>query len=210
MDSLRFDALVRSLARPDHRRAALRQLAGALLAGGLVSAGSDVVFAACAPPGGKCHQNTDCCSQACKKRKHKCKNCPTGQKFCAVTNACIAADQCCGACPSGQTCCAPPGICVDTRTDKNHCGGCNNHMCSTADFCLNGQCAQSCGAALGCIQGCGCFSRVGASGKACGFNSFLNCNTPPTTCTKDADCGFGDACFDACPGLGGVCLKPCQ
>jgi len=210
MDSQRFDALVRLVADARSRRTLLSRLAGAVFGGGLVVTSSKAALAACVPPGGRCHLNTDCCSQACKKRRHKCKGCPTTQKFCAATGTCIDATQCCGTCPAGQSCCSPPGECFDTRNDAAHCGGCVNHQCPASDFCLNGHCAQPCSAALGCNTGCGCFDRVGATGKACGFNNFLNCASPPTTCTNDADCGFGDGCFAACPGISGVCLTPCQ
>ena len=49
----------------------------------------------------------------------------------------VSAGACAPACASGQTNCG--GVCVNTQTDTDHCGACNN-ACKGKMICVAGNC----------------------------------------------------------------------
>ena len=72
MNSRRLDALSRLLARSDSRRSALRSLASAGIAAGLIWLGRAEDAAACRKNGKKCKKSKQCCSKKCKGKKCRC------------------------------------------------------------------------------------------------------------------------------------------
>jgi hypothetical protein len=92
-----------------------------------------------------------------------------------------------GACPEpGQTDCG--GICVDTNTDRNHCGSCDN-ACDPTDVCDGqGSCTAQC---QGALTNCGGFC---ADLQA----DALNCGSCGFQCASDEVCNAGECEDSAC------------
>jgi hypothetical protein len=165
MDGSRFDGLTRKLANGMSRRQTLQGLTGGTLAGLLAHLGLEEAMAACVKLGQK----------GCKGPKNKkcCKGatCKGGSK--SNTGKCV--------CKGGLTKCGAK--CVNTQTNEEHCGGCNNTPCGDAT----------------CEQGsCECPENLTWCGPAC-----------VDTETDNAHCG---GCDQPCGGTGtcdqGTCVSP--
>jgi hypothetical protein len=193
VESDRFDALVRTLARPASRRsfAALAAVAFAPLAAAAKSSGGPEP-AACLAVGKRCSQPTSPGAahvKARRKGKHHppaCTKCcsrfgaagPDGKARCTCKGEGVSCDndsQCCAGqcrnnactgCP-GNTVFCPDG-CADLQTNNQHCGSCDV-ACASGQRCVNGACGcdqQSC--PTGCCDGTSC--NRGTSEQACGTN----------------------------------------
>ncbi|MFN8591166.1 MAG: hypothetical protein U0031_06840 [Thermomicrobiales bacterium] len=135
----------------------------------------------------------------------RCK-CPSEMRECK--DGCIGKDECCPGdppCPEDpKGCCHAPGLdvctidgccreldglkacnnfCVDTNTNRNHCGGCDNE-CRPEEVCVAGECTPNNQCPTGTKP---CPGRLGGSFCAPGGNA----------CCGDASCGGTDVCCDA-------------
>jgi hypothetical protein len=106
-------------------------------------------------------------------------------------------------CPTGQQVCS--GVCVDTRTDANNCGGCNN-QCGASSQCVNSTCTTPCTPVQETCDGIDndcdtsvdenltrdCNNPCGTGTQTCSDGAWGTCNAPtPTaeTCDNlDNDC----------------------
>jgi hypothetical protein len=208
MDGESFDSLIRSWGT-DTRRNILKGVAAALIAPLLGSAAGSAQ-AACKAPGGRCRQSDECCSGRCNRRTGKCRNCPSGQKFCRADSACIAETACCPQrCPNGLTCCTNVGECVDVRNDVNFCGGCT-FRCQGADVCANGDCAAPCTGNGNCASDSACAARVDAAHdgqRVCAELGVFTCDNVQT-CANDNACGFRRICVSGLCAGKDVCADP--
>ena len=105
-----------------------------------------------------------------------------------------------GVCEAGLECC--DGECVSTRTDLDHCGGCNMACPPLGNMCISGNC--SCNSAAKCDPPLHCCPRgctdVSASNENCG--SCGNACLPSETCQGgvciespcDPPCETGESC----------------
>jgi hypothetical protein len=150
---------------------------------------------------GRCREG-DCCVDADCPSNVCCANtcCGAGQ----VCNTNQNPDSCCapaGSCPAGFCGSVPDGCggqiqcpcggnleccgetCVNTATDRNHCGGCNQPCAAWQTSCQAGACTPTCAETC---PGCNCFERVNGA-VVCGEFAigFGNCEFK---CTSDAQC----------------------
>lgn len=198
MDDLRFDRLVWALVTGATRRQTLQRVAGAGLAGLLAQAGIEEAAAACVKLGKKgCKgpRNRKCCPGA---------TCTGGNKDKVGKCVCRGGLKQCGA------------TCVDTASDKNHCGGCNQ-TCPAGLICTNGTCTSVLGCRAGdqiCVDdgncpgsnnpGCFCITDVEGTPR-CSDATLFVCST----CTTNAECGPNKACFPANIGSCGCAGNAC-
>lgn len=209
MDGSRFDGMARSLAAATNRRHALSGAAATAFAGLLAHHVGTDVAAACVRAGQRgCDgpRNRKCCQGAtCRggslRKEGKCK-CQRGFRKCA-------------------------GTCANTKTDKNHCGGCKK-KCLGGSACKNGVCTSRLGCTAAkdacvdrptgsCPGNPDCACLVGTNGAPyCSDATAGGCST----CTTNDDCPGNQVCVVAngcgCPdgpgsGTGNLCVNPtCQ
>lgn len=205
MESNRFDAIVRTLARPASRRRTLAGVIATALAP-LAEAAAEPQPAKCLPNGKRCRQPaSDAADHGKAKRGGKgnhhppsCTKCcsrlgtpdANGKARCTCKSegiACDAPSQCCsGDCRNGNCTACPPNTvfcgdgCANLQTDKQHCGSCDK-ACDTGQRCQAGTCvcdAQSCPTGC-CDQDATC--QRGTSDGACGDGG-ATCQICTPTC----------------------------
>ena len=139
-----------------------------------------------------CPDGRDCCNGQC---------CPEGYRCCGG-HCCPAVADCCNGqcCPAGAPACCG-GTCVDTGSNVQHCGACNNpcrggtscvgNVCTTySTECKNGKCVCPNGTHL-----CG--------SNFCALNNFPVCCPPNSVQPNTYACPAGTTC---CTGGQGCCL----
>jgi len=100
----------------------------------------------CCGNGTCCPTGTKCCNNVCVNTNSDRNNCGTCGTNCTAGRVCVnglcqcapgtqAVGTCC--CLAGQRCCN--NVCVNTNSDPNNCGTCNN-QCFGGQICQNGQC----------------------------------------------------------------------
>lgn len=131
-------------------------------------------------------------------------------------------------CDNQDTVCCNGEPCIDTRSDKQHCGGCGR-TCAPVESCVDSQCVcraggvtRACGQGQTCCSGDsgGCKAlqsdaqNCGVCGRAC--RSGETCSSGNCRCGAEAPCGGGQTCCGAaCADLQkdskncGVCGKIC-
>lgn len=113
-------------------------------------------------------------------------------------------------CPPGETACGLD--CVDTQSDPDHCGDCNN-ACTDDQVCSEGVCADSCASGLtdcggACVDTdtnpdhCGACDSPCPSGATCAGGM---CDCPTGTDLCDGECVDTQSDPDHC----GACNSPC-
>ena len=218
MDGDRFDALARSLAAHRPRRAALRALAGAALAGPLALVGAREAAARCLRNGEACRRGPQCCSGVCRRGENgkKCRAAPS-QLTCTVER---------DVCAQGSAArCGPPGnecYCWVTARGASFCGG-NDGAYGAAS------CDECAGAGRVCVRGGGAFCDGPVACvlpccprgyRECGgrcvdvLRDPDNCGACGRTCGPDRPnvCAGGSCCINAggeapcsCSPSGGAC-----
>ena len=176
MDDFRFDALTRALSGHPTRRAALRLLAGSIVAGvfsrqGVAPARAAQFDDVGLEPGPRytcVAQGLTDCFGFCVEVSSDPANCGACGNVCAVGDACIGgwcqtlapgdtvgnifADI--AACAAGLTNCG--GVCVDLSSDAGYCGGCFS-SCVLGAICQGGVCVfVGCPAGLTYCESWGC------------------------------------------------------
>lgn len=140
--------------------------------------GREVCGSRCCPAGQPCCAgtcvDTQIDSQHCGGCSRPCpapKTCQSGQCRCPVNR------ETCGAtcCPPGQRCCN--NVCVDTQTNQQHCGGCNQ-PCPAPKVCQAGSCV--------------CPPNRAACGATC--------------CPPGQQCSNGSCCPPGLTGCDGQCV----
>ena len=208
MDGQRSDDLTRSLAAGTTRRHALKLLAGGAVgavAGLFRLGGAGATHTACGRHHfASCRRDDQCCSGRCAGAE--------GEKTCLCPAT--APIECGGTrcCTTGQTCCN--GRCVDTDTNENHCGECNND-CDGGEVCRNGTCR--CPAGHRCPAGTTCTAQEGvcraatcpAGTQACADNALIRCDPNTADCycfTRSNGTTFcGDISASSCGTTGDRC-----
>lgn len=216
MDGPRFDRWTRALASGSSRRRLLQGVTGGALAALLAHLGLEEASAACVKVGQRgCRgpQNKTCCPGA---------TCQGGSKR--------RVGRC--ACKAGLTKCGT--TCVNTTTDGQHCGGCNN-PCGTGETCQGGtcvggggECSPSCAGGQTCRDGGICACPAGTESSCdfawppgcyccpvgqfhCGDGACHECCIGANCGGGGRECGEGNTC--RCPNLqqdcGGICQTCC-
>jgi len=223
MDSARFDALTRLLARRLSRRATLAAVAGAVVA----AAPHGTVAAACSVPGEACGKNgggAKCCAKSvCDSGRGVClgrAGVPCADRTqCQGVLACRAG-VCATASRNGQTCTVDTDCAIGLFCDAGTCripegAKCTaNNTCASGLVCRGSVCARRgmptdvCDETSDCLPRMTCERRAckAALGAACSKNSHCPtgayCRTMPDTrklCAK-AGCSDYDCGGPACPG----------
>jgi hypothetical protein len=229
MDSGRFDALTKYVARGASRRRTLASIATSLFASVVPVAGRQAA-AACKKVGKNCEKSKDCCEKAkCKNGTCRCKD---GYKNCDGTCKNLDTDEkhcgsCNTRCASGEKCCE--GECADRQTNRDHCGACGN-ACAPTEDCVEGSCqpiAGSCLAgsshcledeAVACPDAPECRCQQSVEGRTyCAepvtANSFCgNCATSADCKDEfgpDAFCMITDGSKCCGPDQTRICRRPC-
>lgn len=138
-------------------------------------------------------------------------------------------------CAEGQSMCN--GSCIDTQSNDNHCGACNN-ACGAMFDCYEGGCMHKCDGGGGEYCGGQCVytefndEHCGECNNACGEgfscqesvcepqgDGDMDCENPSMSepagdpdgpygsCTFPMDCSDANTCFSSC---GGLCAPPCE
>ena len=216
MDSLRFDAIAKTLGAAGPRRRLLAGLLGAALAGPPGQAAAR----GCAAGGKPCAKDRQCCSGKCQGSR--CARCRHGKTACGGGCVDTATDpKHCGGC---GTRCVPGQACVGgacTCDGQSGCAGCcAGNTCVTAtgdDQCgANGAACLACDDGQRCLDGaCACDAQSGCAGccagAACHVDDDDACGTGAGTCqacTSDQICRDG-AC-EACLALQANCTDAAQ
>jgi hypothetical protein len=119
----------------------------------------------------------------------------------------------CAFSPGIQSC---AGGCVDTRSDRNHCGGCGR-VCSPGQSCVNSQCiadsgcrslGQPCSGNTQCCQSIGDTFGLTGCGPTTNSQGSVCCRSALAPCQDDTECcspltGLNMYCFD------GICKQRC-
>ena len=104
-------------------------------------------------------------------------------------------------CATGQTRCS--GVCVDTRSDRENCGGCDVR-CAAGQACAWGSCQLSCPSGQNlCGTECATLtsnpSHCGACGRACAAGEVCSVGRCTNTCDTGLTlCSGGDAGVRLC------------
>ncbi len=131
--------------------------------------------------------------------------CPQGAG--GETGICVAGS-CTLACPAGTASCdglASPACETNTRTNRNHCGGCNINCpdgMNGTGTCLDGACGFACAVGTAdCNAGAGCETGIG--------NNVLSCGGCGVTCGAGASCtsGFCDRGLELAVGSDFACMR---
>lgn len=105
-------------------------------------------------------------------------------------------------CAAGEAVCS--GRCVDTRTDRAHCGACNN-ACPAGQLCVMGRCEISCPTGQTvcgdrCVDTQTDRAHCGACGRACSLpNAIADC-VAGVCVVAACSTGFGDCNRNALDG----------
>jgi hypothetical protein len=119
-------------------------------------------------------------------------------------------------CAAGQMSCR--GSCVNTQTDHDNCGGCNN-VCNSGLICQNSQCAPAGGSAAtggntqciagqtscsgDCVNMTSDHDNCGACGNACSSGEFC----VKGSCATVSVGGYTDLCASGYTSCSGTCVN---
>ena len=127
-------------------------------------------------------------------------------------DTCIDSPCPCSPCPAGMTDCN--STCVNTDTDEDNCGGCEN-VCNSGELCVGGTCDLNCPIGLTecagtCVDtdtdesNCGlCFNPCGIDEVCIAGACTLNCPSGLTNCA--GNCVDTDKDEDNCGGCANTC-----
>ncbi|MGH2613833.1 MAG: hypothetical protein ACRDJC_01215, partial [Thermomicrobiales bacterium] len=149
----------------------------------------------------------------------KCGRCRIREKFCIVEGDPNNPDNIATCCFEHQTCCRDPIsasglVCVDTKTDIDHCGHCEN-PCPFGMVCVGGRCSCPDGK-TDCPDGCvdtlsdprncrGCGDECPEGWECCGGDCADTQFSPANCGFCDSPCPIGDGAPSSC--CNGVCTN---
>jgi hypothetical protein len=168
------------------------------------------------------------CNGTCVNTKSDNKNCGgcpgSGGIACPAGSICDGTGHCaatCGLNALGQPLATCNGKCVDTSSDANNCGGCQQssaptHKCNAGEVCQAGVCTVSCQAGLSpCTQAGGAITckdltqdraNCGSCGTTCGAGQVCQPD-PASTATPPANYKCMPSCQSALTNCNGVCTN---
>jgi len=190
----------------------------------------DVFKCRCAPAGGSCTQDNDCCAgnscqngtcrPVCHQPETACQNnaqCCTGVCCATVTGgpvcrdvcACVARDGACqkdSDCCTGNSCisgsCRPPCIATGELGCEGN-GDCCSDRCENA-ACVCGEQGAVCQNNAQCCTGKVCCASLGF---VCASDCPTTCQGPGGSCQSNSDCCAGNLC---CANFNNTCHSTCE